>query len=110
MLMNKHSVLVVDDDQSTRQYLTHFLSSRGYRVACLDTGDGILERLSANPPSVMILDLRMPGLSGMDVLGQIRGLERPVPVIVLSALGQISTIVKAIKMGASDYLVKPFEE
>src|SRR6266436_4378104 len=108
--MNKHSVLVVDDDQSTRQYLTDFLSARGYRVTCLDTGNGIRERLSASPPSVMILDLRMPGLSGLDVLGQIRTLERPVPVIVLSGLGQISTVVKAIKMGASDYLVKPFEE
>ena len=109
--MNKHSILVVDDDQSTRQYLTAFLSSRGYRVTCLDTGDGILARLSASqPPSVMILDLRMPGLSGMEVLSQIRALERPVPVIVVSALGEISTVVKAIKMGASDYLVKPFEE
>jgi two-component system, NtrC family, response regulator AtoC len=108
--VNKHSVLVVDDDQSTREYLNHFLSSRGYRVSCLDTGDGIMARLSGSPPSVMILDLRMPGLSGMEALAQIRALERPVPVIVISALGGISTVVKAIKMGASDYLVKPFEE
>src|SRR5437667_103261 len=108
--MNKPSILVVDDDQSTRQYLTHFLSSRGYRVACLDSGDGILGRLTANPPSVMILDLRMPGVSGLDVLAQVRTLERPAPVIVVSALGEINTVVKAMKMGASDYLVKPFEE
>jgi two-component system response regulator AtoC len=107
---NKPSILVVDDDQSTRQYLTHFLSSRGYCVACLDSGDGILARLAAAPPSVMILDLRMPGVSGLDVLAQVRTLERPAPVIVLSALGEINTVVKAMKMGASDYLVKPFEE
>src|SRR5215467_10034088 len=102
--MNKHSILVVDDDQSTRQYLNHFLSSRGYRVTCLDSGDGILARLAAAQPSVMILDLRMPGVSGLDVLGQLRTLERPAPVIVLSALGDTSTVVKAIKLGASDYL------
>src|SRR6266566_4800880 len=110
MLMNKHSILVVDDDQSTRQYLTDFLSSRGYSVACLDSGNGILRRLAASPPSAMLLDLRMPGVSGLDVLAQVRTLERPAPVIVLSGLGEITTVVKAMKMGASDYLVKPFEE
>src|SRR5690349_19583077 len=99
--MNKHSILVVDDDQSTRQYLTHFLSSRGYSVSCLDSGDGILSRLAASPPSVMLLDLRMPGVSGLDVLSQIQASGRPMPVIVLSALGEINTVVKAIKMGAS---------
>src|SRR5689334_18410101 len=108
--MNKASILVVDDDQSTRQYLTHFLYSLGYHVACLDSGAGVLTRLAASVPAVMSLDLRMPGLSGLEVLGQIQSLQHPVPVIVLSGLDQINTVVKAIKMGASDYLVKPFED
>jgi DNA-binding NtrC family response regulator len=109
--MRKHSVLVVEDDQSTRDYLSCFLGSRGYDVEVMDSGDRVVDRLkSIKRPSVVILDLVLPGLSGLEVLEQTRGLRPEVAVIVLSAIGQVGTVVKAMRLGASDYLMKPFED
>jgi two-component system response regulator AtoC len=109
--MSKQSVLVVDDDQSIRTYLSHFLTSCGYMVDCLDSGEKAVSRLSSGySPSVVILDLMMPGLTGLEVLASAKKIHPSTPVIILSGLGQIKSVVEAMKMGASDYLAKPFED
>jgi len=109
--VNKQTILVVDDSEATRTYLARFLSSRGYAVDCLESGEHVIARLSAGTsPSLVLLDLLMPATSGLDVLSQMRRLPSAAPTIVLSGLGQISTVVKAIRLGAADYLMKPFED
>lgn len=109
--MQSRSVLIVDDDASTCNYLSRFLGSRGFEVDRLHSGDKVIARLSsAHRPSVVILDLVMPGTGGLEVLGQMRELRSQVPAIVLSGVGQASTVVRAMKLGAVDYLVKPFNE
>ncbi len=109
--MNKKSILVVDDDDSIRSYLARFLSSRGYAVEALENGEQALARLQAgNPPSLVILDNVMPGLNGREVLARAKKIDATIPFIILSGMGQIKTVVEAMKIGASDYLVKPFEE
>jgi two-component system response regulator AtoC len=109
--MNKRSILVVDDDRSVRDYLSDFLNSCGYGVECLESGDQALARLSAGyVPSLIILDIVMPGMSGIDALESVKKINNSIPVIILSAAGQTKTVVDAMKMGASDFLVKPFEE
>jgi two-component system response regulator AtoC len=109
--MNKPSVWVVDDEDSTRAYLWDFLSSRGYDVQCLDSGDQVMRRLaSAQRPSLLILDIHMPHVGGLDVLAQMDKLGRRIPAIVLSGIDQVSTVVKAMRLGASDYLLKPLDE
>jgi two-component system response regulator AtoC len=109
--MYKKSILVVDDDTSVRSYLSDFLTSCGYIVECLESGDQALARLSAgHVPSLLVLDVVMPGISGIEVLENLKKLNSSVPVIILSAVGQTKTVVDAMKMGAADFLVKPFEE
>jgi DNA-binding NtrC family response regulator len=109
--MSKQSILVVDDDKNTRDYLASFLSASGYVVECLESGDETIERLAAGySPSVILLDVMLPGKDGIEVLANVKALYAKIPIIILSGIGQIKTVVEAMKMGASDYLTKPFEE
>ena len=109
--MSKRSILVVDDDRSVRSYLSDFLTSCGYGVECAESGDQAVARLSAGyVPSLMVLDIVMPGINGIEVLESVKKINSTIPVIILSAAGQTKTVVDAMKMGAADFLVKPFEE
>src|SRR6266704_5264434 len=109
--MSKRSILVVDDDRSVRSYLSDFLSSCGYTVECAESGDQAVARLSAGyVPSLIVLDIVMPGISGIETLESVKKINSSISVIILSAAGQTKTIVDAMKMGAADFLVKPFEE
>src|SRR5436189_5712321 len=109
--MSKRSILVVDDDQSVRSYLSDFLASCGYTVECAESGDEAVARLTAGyVPSVIVQDIVMPGINGIEVLESVKKINVSIPVIILSGAGQIKTVVEAMKMGAADFLVKPFEE
>src|SRR2546427_8307912 len=109
--MSKRSILVVDDDRSVRSYLSDFLTSCGYSVECAESGDQAVARLLAgHVPSLIILDIVMPGINGIEVLESVKKTNSSIPVIILSAAGQTKTVVDAMKMGAADFLVKPFEE
>src|SRR2546428_826757 len=109
--MSKRSILVVDDDRSVRSYLSDFLASCGYNVECLESGDQAVARVTSGfVPSLIMLDIVMPGITGIEVLERIKKTNSSTPVIILSAVGQTKTVVDAMKMGAADFLVKPFEE
>src|SRR5206468_9378554 len=109
--MSKRSILVVDDDKNTRDYLAAFLNSSGYAVDCLGSGDEAIERLASGySPSMILLDIMLPGKDGIEVLANVKAIYPSIPIIILSGIGQIKTVVEAMKMGASDYLTKPFEE
>ncbi len=110
MPTDKSSVWVVDDDESTRAYLWDFLSSRGYDVQCVDSGHQVIRRLATARPSLLILDIRMPHVGGLDVLAQLDRAGRRIPAIVLSGVDQVSTVVRAMRLGACDYLLKPLDE
>src|ERR1043165_9769810 len=101
--MSKRTILVVDDDRSVRGYLSDFLTSCGYIVECLESGDQALARLATgNVPSLLVLDVVMPGISGIEVLENLRNLNSSLLVVVLSGVGQTKTVVDAMKMGAAD--------
>ncbi len=109
--MAKPAVLVVDDDHSTRRYLSALLSSLGYEVDDVESGEQALVRLATGrPPAVILLDMILPGMSGLQVLDRTRQDHPEIPVLVLSTEAQIKTVVDAVRRGASDYLTKPFEE
>ena len=109
--MSKRSILVVDDDKNTRDYLAAFLGGAGFAVECLGSGDEAIERLAAgHSPSMILLDVMLPGKDGIEVLANVKAIHPSIPIIILSGIGQIKTVVEAMKMGASDYLTKPFEE
>jgi len=100
-------VLIVEDEPSYVQALQVALRAEGFEVvAALDGKDG-LERFRATRPDVLLLDLMLPGLSGLDVLREVRRLS-DLPVIVVSAKGAEADIVSALELGADDYVTKPY--
>jgi two-component system, NtrC family, response regulator AtoC len=112
MMMNeKIRILVVDDDESIRRYIAKLLTQNGYDVKTASNGKEALGELRTGQDiSLAILDILMPEMDGLETLHEIRKLQGDLPILMLSALGQTNIIVKAMKAGATDYLVKPFEE
>jgi DNA-binding NtrC family response regulator len=106
--MDRIAVLVVDDEEQVRTFLGELLSSSGYQVRCASSGSQALEMLSGGSFDVVLLDVMMPEMSGLEVLRRYRASGGGAPVIVLSALSGAEDAMRAMKMGASDYLSKPF--
>jgi two-component system response regulator AtoC len=104
-------VLVVDDAEGIRTYLANLLELKGYEVDTAEDGRRALALVEGGAaPDVVILDVMMPGIDGVETLRRIRDLAPDVPVVMLSVVGKASTIVEAMRIGAADYLNKPFEE
>ncbi|MBN1204531.1 MAG: sigma-54-dependent Fis family transcriptional regulator [Myxococcaceae bacterium] len=106
--MDRIAVLVVDDEESVRTFLAELLGNAGYQVRCASSGAQALEMLEGGSFDAVLLDVVMPEMSGLEVLRHYRSSGGTAPVIVLSALAGADDAVRAMKMGASDYLSKPF--
>src|SRR3989337_4381747 len=102
------SVLIIDDEADICEMLSHVLNQAGFVTYAAHDGNTGLEIFNEKLPSVVILDLRMPGMNGMDVLKQIKHTGIETPVIIITAHGQIQSAVEAIKHGAYNYFNKPF--
>lgn len=102
-------ILVVDDEQNIRRMLNRVLSSEGFIVKEAINGLEALKRLEEEDYSLVLLDLKMPGLNGIETLKKIREFDINLPIIMISAYGSISEAVEAMKLGALDYLIKPFD-
>jgi two-component system response regulator AtoC len=102
-------VLIVDDERNIRQSLKKYLSIEQIDSAAAETGETAMEFLEREAFDAVVLDLKLPGINGQELLAWIRNRGIPVPVIMISAHGQIQDAVEALKTGAQDYLVKPFD-
>jgi two-component system, OmpR family, response regulator MtrA len=100
-------VLVVDDDQDLAEMLGIVLTGAGIDVDLVSRGDEALEAFRNNPPDLVLLDVMLPGLDGIEVCKQIRA-ESMVPIVMLSAKGDSHDVVRGLEAGADDYMVKPF--
>lgn len=104
----KHSVLIVDDERITCKHLTRIFGSEGYETETANTGEEGLRIVAEKPVSLIVVDLKMPGMDGLSVLKEVKLKYPELPMVVMTAHGTIETAVKAMKLGASDYLTKPF--
>ncbi len=105
------SIMVVDDEPSIRKYLQTLLEVEAFQVTALSSGKEALERVSEGErPDFIILDVLMPELNGLDTLKQLLQIDRSLNIIMLSCSNEVSTVVEAIRLGAHDYLTKPFEK
>ncbi len=103
--------MVVDDDSSMRAFLESFLSERGYQAITLSNAADAVQQYQSERPAAVILDMVMPGdMDGLAALAAFKKIDRDVPIIVLSGQGRTATVVQAMKLGASDYVSKPFDE
>lgn len=105
--MAKESILIVDDDASQRRLIEFWLKETGYSVATAADGNAGLQAFQAESPALVISDIRMPGLSGLDLLGRIKALDADTAVILITAFGTVGDAVDAMKLGAADYVLKP---
>jgi FixJ family two-component response regulator len=103
-------VLVVDDDDSVRQSLRWLLVSAGYTVATFASGADLLRHRPAEPPACVLLDVNMPDMTGLEVNAQLAEAGRDVVTIFITGHDDVSIGVQAMKTGAEDFLLKPFEE
>jgi two-component system, OmpR family, KDP operon response regulator KdpE len=106
--MSGPRLLVVDDEPEVLRTLRLVLSGNGYHVVTADSGEAALSELAHRLPDLILLDLMLPGIDGLDVLRAVRERSATLPVIVLSARGEELTKVQALDLGADDYVAKPF--
>jgi len=105
----RYTVLIVEDDAANRDYLCETLTDEGYGVVSAPGGRGGLGRIREGGVDVVVTDIRMPDLNGLDMLRELQALPAPPHVITITAFGSIDTAIKAIRLGAFDYLTKPFQ-
>jgi len=102
-------VLVVDDEPAAVELLVEFLSSKGYEVLTATNGEEALQRIKEDRPHLVLLDIRMPKMDGMEVLRRIREIDPEMGVIMVTAVNEEDVGRKALEMGAFDYIVKPLD-
>jgi len=105
-----HNILVVDDEDDLLELVRYNLTREGYRVTCVGTGEDALKAARKQPPDLIVLDLMLPAVDGLEVCRRLKGdsKTRDVPIIMLTAKSEESDMVAGLERGADDYIAKPF--
>ncbi len=103
------TILIVDDDDQLRRSFQKLLSEEGYTVESAASGETAVQKVQRHAPDLVILDMRLPGQSGLETFRVIHGLDPKLPVIIMTAYGTTENAIEATKLGAFDYVLKPFE-
>ncbi len=103
------TVLVVDDKEMMRDSVAGTLTRAGFDVTTADGGEAALAALAAKRPDVLVTDLKMPGMTGLELIERVRAIDDELPIVMMTAFATVETAVRAVKIGAYDYLTKPFE-
>jgi two-component system, OmpR family, alkaline phosphatase synthesis response regulator PhoP len=108
--MPRQHILVVEDEEDILELITYNLSKEGYQVSGVYNGEDALQKIRAYTPHLVILDLMLPGLDGLEVCKLIKGdaKTQSIPIIMLTAKGEEADIVTGLELGADDYIIKPF--
>jgi two-component system, OmpR family, alkaline phosphatase synthesis response regulator PhoP len=108
--MSRENILVVDDEEDILELVKYNLSREGYQVTCAGTGEEGLRAARNKIPDLIVLDLMLPGVDGLEVCKQLKGDSKTsqIPVIMLTAKGEEADIVTGLELGADDYIPKPF--
>ncbi len=107
--MNSFKILIVDDEEAMRESLSAWLIREGYPVTTAESGRDGLDSLKENLSELVLVDMRMPGMDGLELLQEIKTAYPGVMVVMITAYGSIESAITAMKQGASDYLLKPFD-
>ena len=107
--MKKISILIVDDEESVRDSLYNWFIEDGYRVECAENANRALSILESDSFDIILADIKMPGMDGLEMLRRIKLLKSDSIVIIMTAFATVDTAVQALKDGAFDYVTKPFD-
>ena len=107
--MAKHKILIVDDEKIVRESLFHWFEDEGYNVETADSAEAALRVFEKNKFDLILLDMRMPGMNGIELLEKIKEIDRDCIVILITAYASVPTAVQALKFGAYDYVTKPVD-
>lgn len=102
-------ILVVDDAAFMRMRCTKMLTEKGYEVAEAANGEEALKKYTENKPDAVLLDITMPNMDGLEVLKRLIGMDPQAKVAMVTAMGQQSMVIEALRTGAKDFVVKPFD-
>ena len=102
-------ILVVDDEPEICDFLEEFLTQRGYQVFAAANGEEAISKVEEVKPHMVLLDIRMPGMSGMEVLPRIEQIDDKIGVIITTVVRDLDTVKQALRMGANDYITKPID-
>jgi two-component system phosphate regulon response regulator PhoB len=108
--MTKKKILVVDDEEDILELVHHHLDREGYEVICAETGEKALQKARSNAVDLIILDLMLPGMGGLDVTRRLKKDAKTshIPIVMLTAKGEEADVVSGLELGADDYITKPF--
>ncbi|MBN2460695.1 MAG: sigma-54-dependent Fis family transcriptional regulator [Candidatus Cloacimonetes bacterium] len=104
-----NTILIVEDDKNLQYTLTQILQESGYRIISTIWGSMALEEVKKGSPDLVLLDIMLPGMNGMEVLERMKDMDKHIPVIMITGYGSAESAVKAIELGAYDYITKPFD-
>jgi RNA polymerase sigma factor (sigma-70 family) len=107
---NQQTVFIVDDDEAMRDSLAWLLESNGLRVRSFESGEAFLDAWRADMAGCLVLDVRMPGISGLELHERLQALNSPLPIIFVTGHGDVPMAVSALKKGAADFIEKPFND
>lgn len=103
-------ILIVDDEKTIRDFLSVFLKKEGYTIVdTASTGEEALRKIKQDPPKLVLLDIKLPEMDGVDVLKAIKNIDNKIGVVMITAFPDIKIAEEAMKIGAFDYIVKPFD-
>lgn len=103
------TIFVIDDDEAVRRGLAALLGAKGYAVETFPTAEAFLARPLPEPPACILVDIRMPGMSGLELQGELKRRNARLPVVVVTGHGDVAMAVTALKAGAVDFIEKPFD-
>lgn len=106
---DKKTIMIIDDQKDACRIFKKIMTGEGYRVLTATSGKGGLAKIRKEPPSIVFLDIKMPGMGGIEILSRIRKISKKLPVVILTGHSDLQTAKEAMRLGASDYLTKPFD-
>jgi FixJ family two-component response regulator len=110
LIPKKGTVFVVDDDEAVRDSLQWLLEGKDYRVRCYDSAENFLARYDSREVACLVVDIRMTGMSGLELQDRLIELNSPLPIVFITGHGDVPMAVNSMKKGAMDFIQKPFDE
>jgi FixJ family two-component response regulator len=110
LIPKKGTIFVVDDDEAVRDSLQWLLEGKDYRVRCYDSAENFLARYDAREVACLVVDIRMTGMSGLELQDHLIELHSPLPIVFITGHGDVPMAVNSMKKGAMDFIQKPFDE